>query len=150
MPTAIMLQEVDTNDGTTPIGDPVQILDRGSADGPLVEAPSLVRVADASSASGWLYILFFSSNCYSGGLYDTSYATSANGIRNGGQDYAKAAKSLLVTGNLDGKLYSPGGLTVGPDAKRVLFHADKEKSADVRPTWAGEITIDVPRRVVTI
>ena len=143
-----MLQEVSADDGTTPIGDPVQILDRGDADGPLVEAPSLMRVPDATSAGGWLYILFFSSNCYAGGQYDTSYATSSNGIKNGGKDYAKAGKPLLVTGTSG--LYSPGGLDVDPGAKRVLFHADKAKSADVRPMWAGEISVDIPARTVSI
>ena len=148
VPTPIMLQEVNAQDGVTPIGAPVQIFDRGSADGPLVEAPSLVRVPDATSAGGWLYILFFSSNCYAGGQYDSSYATSSNGIKNGGKNYAKAGKPLLVTGT-DG-LYSPGGLDVGPGGLRVLFHADKGMSADVRPLWAGEISIDVPSRIVTI
>ena len=153
MPTPILLQEVSATDGTTPVGDPVQILDRGDADGPLVEAPSLVRVADPTSAGGWLYILFFSSNCYAGPLYDTSYAVSTNGTKNGGKDYVKAGKPLLVTGSADGsggKLFSPGGLDVGPLGKNVLFHADKEQSADVRPMWAGQINIDVPNRIVTI
>ena len=149
VPTPIMLQQL-ASDGVTPVGNPQQILDRGEADGPLVEAPSLTRVADSSSAGGWLYILFFSSNCYSGDLYDTSYATSSNGIKNGGGDYAKAGVPLLVTGSDGGKLYSPGGLDVGPDASKVVFHADLGTSVDTRQMWAGQITVDVGGRTVSI
>jgi hypothetical protein len=39
--TPIMLQEMEA-DGVTPTGDPVQILDRGQSDGPLIEAPALI------------------------------------------------------------------------------------------------------------
>ncbi|CRK23815.1 hypothetical protein BN1708_018068, partial [Verticillium longisporum] len=49
-----MLQEVGP-DGFTKIGNPVQILDRTEADGPLVEAPDIVRLEDGT------YVLFFSS-----------------------------------------------------------------------------------------
>ena len=50
--TPIMLQEVGP-DGVTPIGNPVQILDRDDSDGPLVEAPDIIRTAEG------VYILFF-------------------------------------------------------------------------------------------
>lgn len=99
-----MLQEVDPSNGWSRIGDAVQILDRSDADGPLIEAPSLTHVADSSAVGGYLYILFFSSNCYSGSLYDSSYATSVNGV---GGPYTKSSAPLLVTGNPAG-LYSPG------------------------------------------
>lgn len=36
-----MLQEMEA-DGVTPTGNPVQILDRGPYDGPLIEAPALI------------------------------------------------------------------------------------------------------------
>lgn len=39
--TPIMLQKL-ASDGVTPTGNPVQILDRDSNDGPLIEAPSLI------------------------------------------------------------------------------------------------------------
>ena len=41
--TPIMLQQLES-DGITPTGSPIEILDRGSADGPLIEAPDLVLV----------------------------------------------------------------------------------------------------------
>lgn len=56
VPTSIMLQQL-AHDGHTLIGPPSEILDRGNADGPYVEAPSLT----------WLdgkYVLFFSSGCF--------------------------------------------------------------------------------------
>ncbi|KAF8915546.1 glycosyl hydrolase [Mucidula mucida] len=71
--TPLMLQEVDPTNGWSRIGDPVQILDRSDADGPLVEAPSLMHLPSSSASGGYIYYLFFSSNCYSGSLYDTSY-----------------------------------------------------------------------------
>nr|AFW16060.1 putative beta-xylosidase [Phanerodontia chrysosporium] len=130
--TPIMLQQLAA-DGITPIGSPVQILDRSDADGPLVEAPSLVKV-------NGVYILFFSSNCYSGGLYDTSYATADN-IK-GPYTKAQAPNApLLQTGTPYSQLYSPGGLDVGPGGVNVLFHADKGTTADVRQLYAGQIKV---------
>jgi beta-xylosidase len=67
VPTPIMLQKMKS-DRTTPDGDPVQILDRDSNNGPLIEAPAL-------NFKDGLYYLFFSSNCNNSGNYDTSYAT---------------------------------------------------------------------------
>lgn len=95
-----MMQEVDRHDGTTLIGEPLQILDRGDADGPLIEAPNMIRIDDD-------IILFFSSNCWSTDQYDISYAVSTNSVRG---PYTKAKKPLLVTGDYD--LRSPGGASV--------------------------------------
>jgi beta-xylosidase len=39
--TPIMLQKL-TSDGLSSVGSPVQILDRGQSDGPLIEAPNLL------------------------------------------------------------------------------------------------------------
>lgn len=132
VPTPIMLQRMAA-DGVTPAGSPVQILDRGDADGPLVEAPSLVKV-------GGVYLLFFSSNCYAGALYDVSYATATSV----GGPYTKQTAPnapLLQTGTPYANLFSPGGLDVGPGGVRVLFHADKGTTADVRQMYAGTISI---------
>lgn len=121
----------------------------------------------ALAAGGYLYILFFSSNCYSGSLYDSSYATSVNGVAG---PYTKSSAPLLVTGT-DG-LYSPGkspscsrstlnglalmnilsagGLDVGPGGARVMFHSDQGTSANVRVAHTGSITINVSARTVSI
>ena len=129
--TPLMLQQVSADDGYTPVGDPVPLLDRDDADGPLIEAPSLVRSADGT------YVLFFSSNCYSTEFYDTSYATS--GSLKG--PYTKAPAPLLTTG-LDG-LLSPGGADVSVDGTTLVFHADKNPSdASVRQMYSSAITID--------
>jgi len=39
--TPIMLQQLQ-GDGITPVGSPIQILDRGQYDGPLIEAPKII------------------------------------------------------------------------------------------------------------
>ena len=133
--TAIMLQEVNTLDGITHIQDPVAILDRSCADGPLIEAPSLVR------SSQGVYVLFFSSNCYNTELYDTSYATASSVAG----PYKKSARPLLVSGNPKpsiGKLMSPGGTDVSVDGTSILFHSDRvEGNAGIREMWSASISI---------
>ncbi|KAK3341858.1 glycosyl hydrolase [Lasiosphaeria hispida] len=70
LPTPIRLQQVDFRDGVTPVGEATVILDRDPAvDGPLIEAPSLVK------ANG-TYVLFYSSHCYNVPEYDVKYATA--------------------------------------------------------------------------
>ncbi len=105
VPTPIMMQQVGL-DGHTKIGSPFQILDRGQYDGPLIEAPNLIKAPDGT------FILFFSSNCYSTTLYDISYATSAN-LKG---PYTKSSAPLLVTGNYG--LTAPGG-TRNPSFRRL-------------------------------
>jgi len=110
VPTPIMLQEVG-EDGITLVGDAIQILDRDARDGPLIEAPSLHRSDEG------IYFLFFSSNCFTTPLYDTSYATATN-IQG---PYTKAGRPLIVTS--DGPdLVGPGGLDIIPGGEMVLFH----------------------------
>lgn len=62
MPTPIMLQRM-RKDGITPDGLPIQLLDRTPEDGPLVEAPDIVRSKEG------VYFLFYSSGCTT----DSSY-----------------------------------------------------------------------------
>ncbi|MCJ1398074.1 hypothetical protein MMC11_001271 [Xylographa trunciseda] len=147
VPTPIMLQQVSPSNGYSLIGSPIQILDRDDADGPLVEAPSLVRVQDSSAVGGWMYVLFFSSNCYSSNEYDTSYAISTNGIFNGGADYAKSSAPLLLTGSDNNQLYSPGGLDIDVDGVHVVFHADLGKSVATRQMWDGIVKVDTASEI---
>ena len=150
VPTPIMLQKLNADGTATDGSAPVQILDRDDADGPLVEAPSLTRVADSTSAGGFLYILFFSSNCYSSSLYDVSYATSTNGIAG---PYTKAqapVAPLLQTGKPDASLYAPGGLSISPTSNMVVFMADQGTTSDVRQMYSGTVNIDVAGRSVSI
>ena len=108
--TPIMIQCVDA-DWTTPIGDPVQILDRDEIDGPLVEAPTMIK-RDGT------YYLFFSSNCYITSLYDTSYATSTSPTGK----FTKAAFPLLISGTVK-ETAGPGHADVDFDGVHIAFHA---------------------------
>ncbi|KAJ6479219.1 putative endo-arabinase [Mycena vitilis] len=125
--TPIMLQKVAA-DGFTPVGSPVQILDRSDADGPLVEAPSLIAV-------NGVFFLFFSSGCYADTSYDLSYATASSVTG----PYTKAqapSAPLLVSGTYG--LRAPGSATFAKDGSKVVFHA--YLGADIsggRGMWTG-------------
>ena len=71
-PTPIMLQRL-TTDGLSVDHDAeaVQLLDRTEEDGPLVEAPQIVKAGD-------YYFLFYSSGCTRRPDYDLRYATSSH------------------------------------------------------------------------
>lgn len=111
VPTPLMLQQL-ASDGVTLVEDPIELLDRSSADGPLIEAPNML-LRDG------IYFLFFSSNCYSTTLYDISYAT-ASSVRG---PFTKSAAPLMVT-NDPFELTSPGGVTTTMDGQNVVFHAN--------------------------
>ncbi|KAI9666707.1 MAG: hypothetical protein M1821_004643 [Bathelium mastoideum] len=103
-PTPLMLQRLDAaSSGLRTAADspPVQLLARSDADGPLIEAPALVR-----SAQG-VYFLFFSSGCTRANDYDVKYATAD---RVDGP-YARAPAPLLKTGDYGG-LVAPGSVSV--------------------------------------
>lgn len=105
--TPIMLQRV-SEDGVTPVGDAVQLIDRDASDGPLVEAPSLVRARDGT------YLLFYSTHCFTDVKYDVRVAT-ASSIAG---PYSKNGVSVLASND---QLYGPGGATVLNDGN-MLFH----------------------------
>ncbi len=119
--TPIMLQEVAAGDGVTRVGAAVQILDRTAQDGPLVEAPSLVRAPDGR------HVLFFSTHCYDSPAYDVEYAVSAGGVAG---PYVRGPAPLLRTGDVG--LTAPGvatavetGAGAGAGAGgRLVFHAN--------------------------
>ncbi|ROW11634.1 hypothetical protein VPNG_05601 [Cytospora leucostoma] len=110
-PTPLMLQEV-ARDGTTRIGSAVQLLDRIDEDGPLVEAPNLIRAGDGS------YVLFFSSHCFTSPAYDVKYATS-NSITG---PYVRPSGSLFRTGYYS--LTSPGGATSIQQGGLMVLHGN--------------------------
>lgn len=114
--TPIMLQELES-DAVNPCGAPVQILDRGAADGPLVEAPSLAKRAGT-------YYLSFSSNMYDTIWYDVSYAT-ASSITGPYTKIGAPNAPLLVSGDSSnvGPLSGPGGSDFSADGTKILFHA---------------------------
>ncbi|KIW96948.1 uncharacterized protein Z519_02339 [Cladophialophora bantiana CBS 173.52] len=109
VPTPLMLQEVGP-DGTTLIGDAIELLDRDEFDGPLIEAPSLHRSDEG------IYFLFFSSNCFTTPKYDVSYATATNIWG----PYTKSSRPLLVTSDAD--LTGPGGMDIIKGGELIVFH----------------------------
>ncbi|KAJ5759922.1 Glycoside hydrolase family 43 [Penicillium odoratum] len=110
-PVPIFLQEMKS-DGITKIGDPVIILDINKTDGPLVEAPNIIRTDNGT------YYLFFSSHCFTSLGYDVKYAHSTS-IKG---PYTRAERPLLQT--YDFGLRAPGGATISPSGDRMVFHAD--------------------------
>ncbi|OQO09383.1 hypothetical protein B0A48_04781 [Cryoendolithus antarcticus] len=110
VPTPLILQQVNVNNGRDLIGSPIQILTNGPANGPYVEAPSLTYM-------GGKYVLFFSSQCYATPKYDVSYAISDN-ITGPYKKYGP----LFVTGTLG--LTAPGGMDVAINGDHAVFHAD--------------------------
>lgn len=136
VPTPIMLQRLQP-DGVTPIGDPVQILDRSTADGdgPLVEAPSLVL-------KDGIYYLFYSTHCFTSDAYDVRWAT-ATSIAG---PYHKPNVGLVKTG--DYGTISPGGATVCGCGDRMLFHGWCDSSKEKRCMYVADVNLS--RGKVTI
>lgn len=114
VPTPLMLQKVD-KDGVTQLGGPVELLDRDDLDGPLIEAPSLHRSPEG------IYFLFFSSNCFSGPKYDTSYATASSVWG----PYTKSEAPLFITGDGPASypMAGPGGADIIKDGTRIVLHS---------------------------
>ncbi|KAK3377795.1 glycosyl hydrolase family 43 protein [Podospora didyma] len=116
VPTPVLLQEVSPSDGVTLLTDsaPVTILDRtAAADGPLVEAPDLLRAPDGT------YVLFYSNHCWNSPAYSVNYAT-ANSVTG---PYTKSVRPLIGTG--DGfNVTAPGGATSVSGAGSMVFHAN--------------------------
>jgi beta-xylosidase len=112
-PTPIMLQKLKS-DGITRDGDAVKILERGPADGPVIEAPSLVK-------SNGTYFLSFSSGMYNTPQYDVAYATAPSITG----PYTKASERLLETADPSNVelLAGPGGSDFKGDGTMMAFHA---------------------------
>jgi hypothetical protein len=71
--TPVLLQRL-AEDAITPVGPPVDIMDRTRDDGPPVEAPALVRSDEG------VHFLFFGSGCTRMLSYDLEYATSTKSM----------------------------------------------------------------------
>ena len=140
-PTPIMLQQVSPTDGTTFIGDPIQLLDRTDADGPLIEAPAMARYQGNDTSKPPIYVLFYSSNDFTTPKYDVSYAT-ASSVKG---PFVRSGIPLLKTGDAENRLVGPGGLDCGVDSTKVVFHSIKPpvpKSGPVtRTMWTGTLNV---------
>lgn len=129
--TPIKLQKMMA-DGVTPDGQDITILDRTEEDGPLVEAPVIVRSAEG------IYFLFFSSGCTRDPSYDVKYAW-ANDVRG---PYTRAKKPLLKTGDFN--LTAPGSIGVldmeEDGSYGMVFHARVQASyGKVRAMYTSSI-----------
>ncbi|MCJ1476420.1 hypothetical protein MMC13_005086 [Lambiella insularis] len=137
-PTPLMLQQVNETDGVTLIGTPQQLLDRARADGPLIEAPSLMKAMDIAG-NNTVHVLFFSSNLFTTSKYDVAYATSTTGLKG---PYTRNPTPLLQTGDDHGRLFGPGGLDVGSGGERVVFHSGYSGTSITRQLWTGQIAVN--------
>ncbi|KAH6854302.1 glycoside hydrolase family 43 protein [Chaetomium sp. MPI-CAGE-AT-0009] len=122
--TPIVLQEVDAGDGVGLVGEGVEVLDREDVDGPLVEAPDLVRVdgdgdGDGGDDGGGVrYVLFYSNHCWDEPEYSVHYAVAEGNISG---PYVRADGALIQTG--DGfNITAPGSAASG--GGWMLFHGD--------------------------
>ena len=111
IPTPIMLQQVQS-DGITKVGPAFTILMNEPSDGPLVEAPSLIR------GSSGEYTLFYSSNCFTTPAYNVAYATATNITG----PYTRQG-SLFATA---GTMISPGSADIDADGSHIVFHANDQ------------------------
>lgn len=131
----LMLQELK-EDGITPVGNPVPILESNQRDdGPLVESPNLIRTPEG------VYYLFFSSHCFLSPKYDIKYA-SASSVKG---PYTRAKRALLQSGDFG--LKGPGGATVSTDGTKMVFHANCD---DVRCMYIAGVHINSTAPVVTL
>lgn len=117
--TPIMMQKM-LADGVTPDRNrpPIQILDRNDADGPLIEAPNLVKAGDT-------YFLFYSSGCTRNSDYNIKVATASQLT---GPYTRSTSSSLLKTGDFG--LYAPGSVSVrwAPDERYGEEHGSNRGS----------------------
>ena len=134
--TPVMLQKL-SSDAMTPTGSPTELIDHSPLDGPLIEAPALMRSA------GGKYVLFFSSNCFASEWYDVTYAFADNIAG----PYVKRGP-MLVTGSQG--LYSPGGMHVAADGQHMVFHAGNVGPSNTgwRSMYTMQITVDDVNEVV--
>ena len=98
--TPIMLQRMQ-DDGLTvdPSSEAIEILDRTAEDGPLVEAPQVIKVGEQ-------YFLFYSSGCTRQPDYKVRYANASNLFG----PYQRHEPALLQT--KDFRLTAPGSASV--------------------------------------
>ncbi|KAL4885392.1 glycosyl hydrolase [Aspergillus karnatakaensis] len=112
-PTPLVLQEVK-DDGHTPDGEPVTLLDRIEEDGPLTEAPSIVKVDGT-------YYLLYSSHMFNSPDYDAKFATAPSVAG----PYTRVGSVVSPRDPSDvGPLSGPGGADISEDGTKLLFHAN--------------------------
>lgn len=138
--TPIMLQEVMTDDGVTPVGAPQSILDISlDAEGNLIEAPALVRSQEG------VYFLTYSGAGYASPNYYTryAYAMSITG------PYTKVEEPLLAVGVNGTTLSGPGGMDIDPLGLRAVFHGITQTDPLQRDMFAADVELVGMEIVIT-
>jgi beta-xylosidase len=125
VPTPILIQQVDVNNGNSLIGPPLQILTNTAADGPYVEAPAL-------NYMNGKYVLFYSPQCYTTPKYDVSYAIADTIVG----PYKRSGSLFKTGGELGFK--APGGLDVAVNGDHAVWHANVGKG---RAMFTGTISL---------
>ncbi|KAJ5176678.1 uncharacterized protein N7482_002555 [Penicillium canariense] len=125
VPVPLILQELES-DGITKVGEPEIILNINDTDGPLIEAPNIIRKDDGT------YYLFFSSHCFTSLGYNVKYA-HAKSVKG---PYTRVNRPLLQTNDFG--LEAPGGATLSHDGTKIVFHADCD---GFRCMYAGGVDI---------
>ena len=114
LPAVINLQPLSA-DGLTLTGPATPLIHNDQLfEGPVVEAPTLVK-------HDGTYVLFYSSNVFSGGNYKTGYATATSLTG----PYTKAAEPLMTTDLFRGSVIGPGGqdvVTMPDGSTKIVFH----------------------------
>lgn len=125
VPTPILIQQVNVNNGFQKVGPPLQILTNERDDGPYVEAPAL-------NYMNGKYVLFYSPQCYTTPRYSVSYAIS-DSISG---PYRRKGPLFRSGGPLG--FQAPGGLDVAVNGDHAVWHANYGKG---RAMYTGILTL---------
>ncbi|KAI5309729.1 hypothetical protein KEM55_002543 [Ascosphaera atra] len=141
--TPIMLQKMKS-DGVTLDGDSTQMITNDKGDGPLVEAPSLIKVDGT-------YFLGFSSNMFNTDLYDTSYATATD--ITGPWTKASSPNAPLLTTGMQG-LVGPGGADFLDVGGMTAFHGWNNKNPKaagaLRQIYICNVKFDAKAKTISV
>ncbi|RDW81597.1 glycoside hydrolase family 43 protein [Aspergillus mulundensis] len=132
-PTPLVLQEVADN-GYSKVGDAVTLIDRDESDGPLVEAPSIVK------ADGFYYLLY-SSHMFNSPDYDSKYATAPSVAG----PWTRRGRVVAPGDSSDvGPLSGPGGADVSADGTKFVFHANinNQDPSGGRAMYATRVSLE--------
>lgn len=131
LPAVINLQPLSP-DGLTLTGPATPLIHNDQLfEGPVVEAPTLVK-------HDGTYVLFYSSNVFSGGNYQTGYATASSLTG----PYTKAKEPLMSTDLFRGSVIGPGGQDVVTEpngSTRIVFHG-WDPTYSYRAMYVRELT----------
>lgn len=129
LPTTLYLQKVNA-DGVTLVGPRIPTISNNSGEGPLVEAPYLLK-------HNGTYVLLYSYGHYGDNTYTEGYATASS--LSG--PWTKGPP-LMTTAYFNALVSGPGGASVVSDASgdHIVFHGVKLAPSWHRPMFVSDIT----------